>query len=622
MAKQKPKKALKKSTSTLRVSSTVPTWVDRANTFLSKHAGKVMLTLMALSLSLSTIYYIQGRGTPVDSYYKWENSDMSFFHEWAMHIAFRDAWCDTVLHPYHDWHDIFATETFSQFPEVQAKYVNAAGDSSSLALAKRQFVNDVYKGKTYHQEPLYAYMMAATYRVFGTDHKWIYFWQFILAAFTSVLVYLIGKRMFNPLTGVLASLFFTMSGAIMVYQMVLLRTTLTNFLTALLLYLFLRVLEKPDNKWMMAFGIASGLSLMTQTYLILFLIPAWLWLFWTYRKSVRQIAFPVGVYFVSVLFFLLPLFIRNLKAGVPVTATASNGSITYIPANVQQSGPMEAFYIHPPTLARIMHESEGKMLPAITACLRTFDNIGSFWNIYRQKIGGMFMWYEIPNNVSYYMFKEFAPILGDLPVRYFFIAPLALAGIGLGIWKYRWKMVPVLIMLLASAAPLIIANNLARYRTPFVMLMCILAAYCVIAIMTYVLTKKWKILLAGLAMVAIAFLFTINTAPPRVFVYNANDFGTVYREHFHSRLTALQTGSNEEFLGVTSEMMDYIPDYFYEVPLQQPIYRRNEAEASRIAAQLMNIHLETLQLMNKTQEINYYQERVNTLIARADRFGG
>ena len=600
---------------------TGPSWVDRTNTFLSKHSAKVMSSLMALSLVLSSIYYLQGRHTPVDSYYKWVNSDMAFFHEWAMHIAFKDVWCDTVLHPYHDWHDIFATETFSQFPEVQAQYVSGS-DSTSLSSAKRQFVNDVYKGKTFHQEPLYAYMLGATYRIFGSEHKWVYFWQFLLAAFTSVLVYLIGKRMFNPLSGLLASLFFTLCGSIMVYQMVLLRTTLTNFLTALLLYLFLRVLEKPDNKWMMAFGIASGLSLMTQTYLILFIIPAWLWLLWTHRNQLRQIAFPVGIYFVTLLFLLLPLFIRNLKTGVPVTATASNASITYIPANVQQSGPMEAFYIHPPTLARIMHECDGKMLPSIAACLGTFDNLGSFWNIYKQKIGGMFMWYEIPNNISYYMFKEFAPILGDLPVRYFFIGPLALAGFGLGVWKYRWKMIPILIMLFASAAPLIIANNLARYRTPFVMLMCIGAAYCIIALITYLLTKQWKVGAVGLGLVALAFLFTINTVPPKIFVYNANDFGTLYREHFHARLSALQTGSNEEFLGVTSEMMDYVPDYFYEVPLEQPVYRRNEAEASRIVAQLMNIHLETLQLIKKTQEISYYQERINTLIARADRFGG
>jgi 4-amino-4-deoxy-L-arabinose transferase-like glycosyltransferase len=75
--------------------------------------------------------------------------------------------------------------------------------------ARREWINEIYQGKVYHQEPMYVYLLAATYRLFGLDPNWIYLWQLLLGACTNVLVFLIGRRYFGSLTGLLAAVVVT-----------------------------------------------------------------------------------------------------------------------------------------------------------------------------------------------------------------------------------------------------------------------------------------------------------------------------------------------------------------------------------------------------------------------------
>lgn len=546
---------------------------------------------------------------------------MAFFDTWAKHIASGDWWGDEVLHPFHDWHDDFAAEYFRQFPHIESKYTAMAGDSLNITNAKIALINDIYKGKTFHQEPLYPYLLAITYKIFGADVTWVYFWQFILAAFTSVLVYTAGKQIFGDTVGLLGALFVTLCGSIMVFEMVLLRTTITNFFTILLLYLFIRVMERPHWKIYLLFGISCGLALLTQSYFVLFIVPAVIWLIWSHRHAPQTGSKYIAAYAGGLLLIMSPLFIRNIRADVSMSAMASHGAMAYIPMNIQRSFPMESFYVHMPSLVKIRHESGGKMIPAVLASLETFDNFNSFWKLYRQKIGGLFMWYEIPNNMNYYLYREMVPVLKMIPVRYFFIAPLGIAGLLIGLWRYRWRLMPTLLMTIVCILPLLIAGNLARYRTPLVIMMCLFAAYFIIEIISNVQQRKWKIVSIGTVIVLLAFLYTSTIVDKLQFIYQGSDFDTFYRYHYMDKLVEYEdAGDYQRYLALTTDMMNNIPEYFLKVPAGQMIRKSNEAESTRHIANFMESHYNILTFLKKEKEASFYRERIATLRKRIEEF--
>ncbi|MFZ1678657.1 MAG: glycosyltransferase family 39 protein [Saprospiraceae bacterium] len=624
MAKRIPQKPVRKTTKKEKYSQSVKDWLTPANEFLAQHTKKVAGLIFILSLALSAVYYFEGHNSPLKSLYKWENSDMAFFDTWARHIEGGDWMCDTVLHPFHDWHGILASTYFNTYPDVAAPYYQANthdGVLDSIA-ARKALINDIYKGKTFHQEPLYTYMLAASFKIFGYDYEWVYFWQFLLGALTNVLIFYLGKRYFGALAGLLAAVLVMLTGSILVYEMVVLRTTLTNFYTVLLLYLFLVLLEKPNWKLQVAFGAAAGFTLLGQSYFILFIIPALGWFAWTHWKNKKEVAINLGAFVGALLVIMTPLFYRNIKVGVPMNAVASHGAMAYIPVNTKYAAPMESFSIYVPSLVKIRHDSKGKMLPAVIECLKTFDGIGDFMKIYIQKINGMFMWYEMPNNMSYYMYCNYAPILGQLPVRYYFIAPLGLIGLLLGCLKLRKRFVPFILMTVVSMVPLMVAGNLARYRTPLEIMLSLATAYLIIELAQYYIQKNRKSLFISIGLVLLAFIYTGNIVKKGLFVYNSNDLVSMYGNHYLQRLVVLEEQQkNDEYLTLTSDMMSYLPDYFFNTKITDKVYFANEADCCRYASELMNVHLQTLQLFNdKQKDIAFYQDRINILKAKADNF--
>src|SRR5688500_19045792 len=118
MTKKTPSKKIKKATPSVRKAASKPLWIDDANQFLERHFLKVLAVLFVISISNSVIYYLQSRESPIMTVYKWQNSELTFYDTWAKEIAAGDWIGNKPLHPYHDWHDMMATEYFKQFPEA------------------------------------------------------------------------------------------------------------------------------------------------------------------------------------------------------------------------------------------------------------------------------------------------------------------------------------------------------------------------------------------------------------------------------------------------------------------------------------------------------------------------
>jgi 4-amino-4-deoxy-L-arabinose transferase-like glycosyltransferase len=454
--------------------------------------------------------------------------------------------------------------------------------------------------------------MALTYRFLGPDQFMVYRWQLLLGALVNALIFLIGLRLFGGIAGLLAAIVVMLSGPVMVFDMVLLRTTLTVFLSVLLLHLYLRALDRPERWRMVAFGVASGFTLLAQSYLILFIVPAWGWLAWTLRGQRRALGSSLAAYGLALLAVMAPLFIRNAIVGVPWGSVASNGAIAQ---------PMDAFFVHNATLVRIMHESGGSFGKAVVESLRTFDDAADLWRIYRQKIDGLFMWWEAPNNMNYYAFKEYSPLLKSLPAPYHGVAPLAIAGFLFGLWRFRTASMPLLLMALTCAAPLIIGSSLARYRVPFVVIAALPAAWLLVEILRLLLAYRWKELAAATVLAALAFWYTSGLPTKLVFPYHGSDFLVPYKSLYLQRLTDLEKAKDDEgYLKLTTEFLSYLPDHFFEVKVTDPILVSKEAETSRLIARFVDMHAGVLFALGRQREAAEFQERSRILRTRAEEF--
>ena len=598
--------------------------ITRIEALLVSRKRWIMAGLFLLSVAVNTVYYQQAKDTPLQSMHRWNSSDMEFFDQSARYIAAGHWLCDTVLHPYHEWHNEFAKQYFEQYPETAAPYyaqnLNAAGIADTVA-SRRAYINDIFQGKVYHQEPLYVYLIALTYRIFGVDPFWVYVWQLLLIAGTNVLVFLVGRRYFGSLTGLLAALTVIVSGPILVFGMTILRTTLTAFLTLVLAFYYQRLLDRNSRKNQLAFGAVSGIALLSQSYCLLFLLPALGWYAWQNRRDVKICASSMGLVLGTLLIVLVPLFVRNLKVGAPMASMASNGAITYILFNSSNAAPLEPSYMHFPSTVKLMHDSGGKLLPAVLACLGSFEGMGKIMELYGQKIDGLFMWFEVPNNMSYYMYREFSPLLKALPAPYWLIAPLGICGLFFAFWRLRWQFFPLFLMILVSASPLFISSSLARYRTPFVILMTLLAAFFVVELLKSLLTAKWKAVIAGLVLIMMTWYYTDHIRDKRFLPFFANDILPVYILHYQDRLIELEKEQKlNEYLALTSEFVGYLPDYFFELKSSHRAIYSNEAQCCRLVANLIKMHASILEATGNKAESAKYYERINILTGIADDF--
>jgi 4-amino-4-deoxy-L-arabinose transferase-like glycosyltransferase len=598
--------------------------VFRVENWISRKKYWFAAAIFLVSAAINTMLFQQVKDTPWQSLHKLENCDMAFFDLSAREIAGGNWLCDTVLHPYHDWHNTLAKNYFAEYPEEAApfygRYVNTAGISDTMA-SRRAWVNEMYQGKVFHQEPLYTYLLAVTYKFLGADPNWVYGWQLLLGALINALVFFYGARYFGALSGLIAAVVVMVSGPVLVFELTLLRTTLTAFLTLLLLYQFQLLLDHNSRKNQVLFGMLAGISFLNQSYLVLFFFPALVWYAWGKRREIKVAASGLGLVLAMFLLILTPLFIRNAKVGAPITSVASHGAINLFLFNSSESRPLEPNYIHFPSLVPLMHKAGGNLRLAAGACLDSFDGAEGVWKMVKTKIDGLFMWYEVPNNMSYYEYKEFSPLLMSIPAPYWLIAPLGICGLFFGFWRYRWRFVPFFFMFMASASPLFISGSLSRLRVPLVLLMSLLASFFVVEVLRNILAGAFKMVLIAIVLTCMTWYYSSHIRNKRFFVYYPSDIMSMYYIHYKNRLSALEQEKN--YVGyetVTTDLMQYIPDYFWTVNSTYSAFGSNEATCCHSVATIFKMRGAVLKILNKDAECAKMLERAAILESISDRF--
>lgn len=410
---------------------------------------RALAIIFGLSLLLRLVHLVHHLGTPLahpedlTPY-----TDIAAFATWGKQIAGGDWLGESFYHPYMDWMPAIAPlETFEAW----------------------------WGGKEiYHQTPLYPYLLGISYLLTGGSSVPLLLLQVLFSAASVLLAYALARQLWDHQAGLCAAALLGLLAPSIVLDAFLLRASLNASLTLLALWLIFRLRQTPTRRLAAACGavLAAGYLLRPTGLLLLLGTPVCLLLFQSTKSSLKT---WLPAYGGAALGCLLPLYLRNLVVGAPLTRLSTRGPETIIQANTIYSDP--GFMTTPPPEAykQLMDEGAGSMTSALSTAIGTWPGgMGDWlWHI-GQKLLCVLTDYEYQNNINIYYFYEQFPLLQVLP-GFGAIAGLGVAGIVLLLWrgKDRRLLWPCALAFGALVLGCLLGFALGRYRMPLAVLTCI-----------------------------------------------------------------------------------------------------------------------------------------------------
>jgi len=382
---------------------------------------------------------------------------------------------------------------------------------------------DIISGKFWGSDvfflrPLYPYLLALVYAVFGQHILAVQLIQTVLATASCFLLYDTTRRIFGKRPAVFAALGFALTGILVLYTGALLYVEITILLSLLFTWLTL-IAERRLWKWILA-GVCFGLLVICRPEMLL-LLP--FVLIWLSRKSMvpRPALVAMAVVALAVI-AIVP--IRNyIVARDPVLFTAHSGINFYYGNNPAADGTWQ------PT--RELEKGGGFSLERLKETSRTIEGrvvkpsqASAYWTAqglrfithqpgaYLKLLGRKFLLflsnYEVPND--YYPETARA---ASLPLRLPFInfgLVLALGLVGMvWAWPKRAQALPVYLFVAAYLVSALLFYVLSRLRAPLIPFLLMFAGYGLSELIDALRQRKDATVGVGLAVITAVYFISV-----------------------------------------------------------------------------------------------------------------
>ncbi len=413
------------------------------------------------------------------------------------------------------------------------------------------------------QSALYPYFLASLFKMFGTKVYIARLAQMILGSLTCLMVFLIGKRGFSPLAGLIAGVLAAAYGPLIFYDGVILRANLITFLNTLLVLLMLFSQERLSPARTLAIGFIYGLCILAKPSIIIFVpgIMVWFWLIAKELGTGKKALLATGVMAIGTFIPLSVMFARNAALLIPAFSLTTKGTTEFISGNVPESPGIG--WVIPDSAGEIVERSDGKMPRVILEVLKeNREHPGAFIRQQFRKLGAFLNAYEFPNNVNIYVEKRYVPFM-RLPWPGLSLA-LAFGLIGLAFGLKRWREIfPLYGYLFLYSIGTVAFYILARFRMPVIPVLIVFAGAGVLIILETLLGRQWlrTILLLGLAALA-----GILSRPHQDDMLMVSDYHNMARYH-------LISGEPEKAAEIWQEGIDRAREILIQKPSAESHYR-------------------------------------------------
>jgi 4-amino-4-deoxy-L-arabinose transferase-like glycosyltransferase len=428
---------------------------------------------------------------------------------------------------------------------------------------------DIISGKFWGSDvfflrPLYPYLLALVYAVFGQHILAVQLIQAVLATISCFLLYDTTRRIFGSRPAIFASFGFALTRILVFYTGTLLYVEITVLLSLLFLWL-IHVAGRRTWLWILS-GVCFGLLVICRPEV---LVAAPFLLCWLWRKSqvTRRGLVAMTVVALAVI-AIIP--IRNyIVARDPVLFTAHSGMNFYYGNNPSADGtwqPTPEFekgggFSHE-RLREISHTLEGKEVKASEA--------SAYWTrqglkfitgqplAYLRLLGRKFLLflsnYEVPNN--YYPETVRAT---SLPLRLAFVnygLALALGLLGMvWAWPKRGHALPAYLFVAAYLVSALLSYVLSRLRAPVIPFLLMFAGYGLSELGNALRQRRTARVVVGVAAVAVVYLVS-SLIPVKRQSYSAQAWtqaGNIY----------LGRQEYGEAVGAFRRALEALPSYNY-----------------------------------------------------------
>ncbi len=186
--------------------------------------------------------------------------------------------------------------------------------------------------------PLYIFFLATLYRLFG-DPAAVRLMQAVLGTLVCLLMYAVGRRLFDHATGVLSAALLSVYPLVVYLAGLHLNETLFLFLLLMATLLALHVAERPTVPMVMAFGGLVGLAVLTRAVFLAFVpfLLAWTISIWGFRSLVTYRTF--GLIAISAMAVVIPWTARNyVVLGTMIPVQSNSGLMFWAGNNAHADG--------------------------------------------------------------------------------------------------------------------------------------------------------------------------------------------------------------------------------------------------------------------------------------------
>lgn len=336
------------------------------------------------------------------------------------------------------------------------------------------------------QPPLYPYLLGVIRTIFSDSFFYAArFFQAVCGAFSCLLIYWIGGKLFRPVVGLIAGLVGALYGPMIFFDGELLPASLATLLDLAGLVLLIRALEKPSKGRFLGAGIVFGLGTIAVPTVLLFVLVAAVWVWRRGEGGLRS----AGAFLLGVALVIAPVALRNQAIGGDGVLISYNSGINfYIGNNADYPATLEVRpgwewddLVGMPLEAGIVRPAE-----------KSSFFLGKSWNFIKEqpfsylgmlieKTAGFWHGDETGRNQAIYYWRNYSGLLSVLLWKYGLafpfglVAPLALFGLLLSV-RREGLTLPVLFVL-AYGLGVILFFVTARYRIPVMPMLLLFAGY-------------------------------------------------------------------------------------------------------------------------------------------------